>query len=114
MKSNVHDSAGLDWRRFRLLFGMFFVAFCVAGAVPTPGSWTDLRSQWLSPTLIAIVCLIFIITTAVTYWRGTLLTGFQASLLFSLFGILLAYMIRDVFVSIIFLRDVESSQATWR
>ena len=102
------------WRRFFLLLGMFFVAFVVAGFIPTPGSWSDVRSQWLDAAVVAVICILFIITSAGTYWRGGPLTGLQASLLCLIFGAIFVFMARELFTSMLFLREVRSHHASLR
>ena len=103
-----------SWRRFFLLLGMFSAAFVVACVIPTPDSWSDVRSQWLPAAVVAAVCIVFVITSAITYWRGGPLTGLQASLLCLIFGVILVLMARELFVSAHFLRDVRSTHSLLR
>lgn len=101
---------GRSWRRFFLLLGMFFVAFCLSSFIPTPGSWSDVRSQWLGAAVVAIICVAFLVATARTYWSRGPLTGVQATLLCFIFGVVLVFMARDLFMSAMFLREVRSSR----
>ncbi len=98
-----------SWRRFFLLIGIFFVVSFIACQLPTPGEWSDIRSQWLPAALVAAICVVLIVVTAVTYWRGGPLCGLQASLLGLIFGLVLVFMLRELYVSALFLRVVRSS-----
>jgi hypothetical protein len=98
-----------SWWRFFLLLGAFFVALCLGGLVPTPGSWSDVRSQWLGAAVVAAVCIAFLFVTAFSYWNRTTLTGLQATLLALMFGLVLVLMVRELYASAVFLRQVRSS-----
>jgi thiamine transporter ThiT len=87
---------------------MFLVAFCLAGLIPTPGAWSDLRSQWLDAATAAVICIVFLIITARTFWKGGPLTGLQASLLCLIFGTILVLMVRELFTSMLFLQQVRN------
>ena len=50
-------------------------------------------------------------STARIYWRGGSLTGLQASLLCFIFGALLVFMMRELFISMLFLHEVKSLHA---
>ena len=100
-----------SWRRVFLLLGMFFSAVCVSSLIPTPGSWSDVRSQWLGPALIAAVCIVFLVATAHTYSIHGPLTGFQAVLLSMFFGVVLIFIGRELYVSALFLREVRGHHA---
>ena len=103
-----------SWRRFFLLLGVFFVAYWLSSFIPTPGSWSDVRSQWLDAAVVAVLCVVFLVTTARTYWSRGPLTGFQATLLCLIFGVVLVFMARELFVSAMFLRDVRNSHRSLR
>jgi Ca2+/H+ antiporter len=100
-----------SWRHFFLLLVGFFVAFCLGGLVRTPGSWSDVRSQWLGAALVAVVCVAFLVVTGFSYWGRSTLTGFQATLLALIFGAVLVLMVRELYASAVFLRQVRSSQS---
>lgn len=94
------------WRRFWLLLGMFFVASCFASLIPTPGSWSDTRSQWLSPAAMAFTALIFLFTAQWIYWRGGPLGRVQIWVLSVLFGAVLVLVVSSLWECIAFMRDV--------
>ena len=75
-----------SWRRFWLLLGMFFVAFCVDGLISSRGAWSDGRSGWIPPLAIAFTSLAFLCAAQFIYWRGAPLTRVQVSLLSIIFG----------------------------
>lgn len=100
------------WRRFFLLLGMFFIAFCLGGLTPTPRAWSDIRSQWLGAAAISVVCVGFLSATARAYWGRGSLTGLQAALLSIIFGSVLIFAARELFVSALFLREVRSRHAS--
>ena len=75
-----------SWRRFWLYLGMFFIGFAIAGLLPTPGSWSDTRSQWLPLVAIALIDVIFALSAGLDYHRHGLLSRSQISILSLLFG----------------------------
>jgi hypothetical protein len=111
VKSDVVAAQNPSWRRLSLLLGLFFTAFCLACLIPTPGAWSDVRPQWLGAAAATVICIIFLGTTARIYWRGGSLTGLQASLLCFIFGALLAFMMRELFISMLFLHEAKSLHA---
>jgi hypothetical protein len=93
-----------SWPRFFLLSLIFFAAFCIAGLIPTPGAWSDVRSQWLTPLLTALLCVAFLIVTAWSYWKTKSLSGLQAILMALLLGTLLLFVVHDLSTCIQFLK----------
>ena len=77
-----------SWRRFWLYLGMFFVAFTIAGLLPTPGSWSDSRSHWLPLVAIALIDLLFLMAAHWDYHRLALLSRLQVWILSLLLGTL--------------------------
>ena len=106
--TSVANMPNHAWRRFFLMLGMFFVALVVACELPTPGSWSDVRSQWIPTAVSVAVSIAFIIASAVTYRRRGPLTGIQASLLCLIFGATLIFAATELLSSIAFLREVRS------
>jgi len=101
------------WRRFFLMLGMFFVAFVVACELPTPDSWSDVRSQWMPAAVSVAVSIAFIVASTVTYWRRGPLTGIQASLLCVIFGAVLIFAATELLTYIAFLREVRSRHSVY-
>jgi hypothetical protein len=85
---------------------MFFVAFTFAGVIPTPGAWSDSRSEWLPAIAVMFSALIFLFATHLTYWRGGPLTRVQAWLLSIIFGAVFVMVMPSLYESILFMREV--------
>ena len=89
--------------RFFFLIGMFFVAVCASGFVPTPGAMSDVRSQWLGYAVLVLVCVICLTVTVYTYFSGGPLAGIQALILTLVIGTVLVFAARELFDSALFL-----------
>src|ERR1041385_2663204 len=95
--------ASQGWGLFFLLLGLFLAALCIAGLIPGPGAWSDIRSDRLSPMLVAVISFLFLVFTVYLHFWARLLNGVQASLLCLVFGGLLVVAGHDFFESIMFL-----------
>jgi lysylphosphatidylglycerol synthetase-like protein (DUF2156 family) len=95
------------WRRFWLLLGAFFVASVFAGLIPTPGGWSDTRSQWAAPCAIALTAVIFLLTAQWEYRRRGLLSRLQVWILSALFTAVLILISFSLWESVAFLRSVS-------
>jgi hypothetical protein len=102
------------WRRFWLLLGAFFVAFVLAGLLPTPGAWSDTRSQWVAPGAIALTAVMFLFIVQWDYRRRRLLSRSQVWILSALFAAVLVLISFSLWESVTFLRSVpeRGGQAT--
>ena len=60
---------------------------------------------------ICLTCTVFLVVTAVTYWRRGVLSGIQASLLALVFGSVLVLVACSLVESVHFLRDVRRNHA---
>jgi len=99
-----------SWRQFFAFLVTFFVAFSLGGLVPTPGSWSDVQSQWLDATVIGIICIAFLVATAFSYWVRSTLSDLQATLLTLIFGAVLVVVTRELYASAVFLRHVRGNR----
>lgn len=102
------------WRQFFLVLGLFLGAFAFAREVPTPGSWSDVRSQRLPAALASSICVAFIVAVALTYSRGGPLSGFQTMVLCVIFGGIFAFMACELFSSVQFMRKIERTRESLR
>ena len=100
-----------SWRRFWLLLGAFFVVLYLASIVPTPGAWSDMRSQWAAPAAIAFVALLFLFATHWTYWHSKAITRLQVWILSLLFGAVLVVVVFALRECIVFSRGVPNHRA---
>ena len=104
--------ADSQWRRFFMLMGIFFVASGFAWLIPTPGSWSDIRSQWFGTAWVAVLCIVFIIVSVRSFRRSGSLTGVQATLLCLIFGLIFVFAARELFVSAQFLQEVRRNNSS--
>ena len=102
------------WRCFWLLLGEFLVALFLASIVPTPGAWSDTRSQWVAPAAAAIVALLFLFAAQWTYWHGRAINRLQVWILSLVFGAVLVAVAIELRDCILFLQSApnNSLQAT--
>ena len=68
------------------LLAVFFLAFIASPFFRTPGSWSDVSSQWLPELLLAPISLAFCIATHWIYIRPGRAPKIQAATLWFLFG----------------------------
>lgn len=93
------------WRRFWLFLGLFFAAFILAAMIPTPGAWSDIRSQWAGLGAVALIATIFLFLVQWDYWRRGLLNCLQVCLLSAVFAAVLAVVGLLLWEGITFLRS---------
>src|SRR5438045_3965898 len=97
-------------RRSWLLLGIFWALSCIASFIPTPGGWSDIRSQWLPPGLIAFASLGFLFTAQWSYWRGGQVRDLQAWALSIVFASACVMAAASLWEDVTFLRDVARSR----
>jgi hypothetical protein len=95
-----------DWRSFFSLLIILFFAMMVSAQLPTPGSWSDGRSQWLPPAAIAITTVCLFVATFRIYRRPGVLSKIQSVILWLIFGVVLIAAIDSLYESWLFLREV--------
>jgi hypothetical protein len=107
--SNSLPPAARGWRQFLLVLAVFFVTAFVSSLLPTPGSWSDVRSQWLPAAAIALTTLCSLIWSIQIFRRAGFSMRFQAFILWVLFAVVLCATIYSLFESFAFLGEVRKS-----
>jgi hypothetical protein len=87
------------WRQFLVLLVAFLFIVVVASMLPTPGSWSDMRSDWLPPAIIAPTALCLMMANFRIYRRPGFLFKIQAVILWFLFGGIFAAAVCDLYES---------------
>ena len=106
---SMYGQGKQSWRQFMLLLLVFVVAMIVCGLLPTPGSWSDSRSQWLPPAVMGLTALSLFVASFWVYRRPGFIFKIQAVILWLLFGAVLIIAAYSVYESFTFLRDVRAS-----
>ncbi|HEY5909660.1 MAG TPA: hypothetical protein VJA21_03545 [Verrucomicrobiae bacterium] len=96
-----------NWQRFALLVAAFFVAATISCFLPTPDSWSDLRSQWAPPAAIAFAALVLFIATFGIYRLNGTVFKVQAVILWLLAGAALVLAVSSLYECITFLHQVR-------
>jgi hypothetical protein len=109
LADSAHDQGKQKWRQFFSLLLIFIAAAIASSLLPTPGSWSDTRSQWLPPTAMALIASGLFVACFWIYCRPGLVFKIQAVMLWLLFGAVLVIALREVYESFTFLRDVRVS-----
>jgi len=94
-----------SWGQFLLVLSVFFIAAFVSSLLPTPGSWSDVRSQWLPAAAIVLTTLSSLFWSIQIFRRGGFAMRSQAVILWVLFAVVLSAAIYSVFESFMFLRE---------
>jgi len=113
MKQPEHKTRTLqrqDWQQCLWLLLIFLVAFMIAACLPTPGAWSDRKSQWLGDAFFAPISFALFIATNWIFKRKGLVFKLQAVLLWLLFGFAFVTSTCGLFVSVSFLREVHDQQ----
>jgi hypothetical protein len=97
------------WRQFFWLLLIFLSAAMVSSLLPTPNSWSDIRSQWLPSAAMALTAFCLFVATFWIYQRPGYVFKIQAVVLWFLFGAVLAAATYSLFESFTFLREVRGS-----
>jgi len=95
------------WRQFLLLLVLFLVDMKLCCCLPTPGSWSDGRSQWLPQAAAAVTAICLCIAVHWVYRRQGFIFKIQAVMLWLLFGTVMAGSAYGVYDSLTFLREVR-------
>lgn len=95
------------WRRFWQLLGAFLAAFFLAALIPTPGAWSDVRSQWASPAAVTLTVFCFLFAAQWHFWRGRRLSPLQLWILSVLCGAVLALAAYSLWECVAFPREVS-------
>ena len=111
MTSGEVAERGRGWRWFFFLLAMFFAAIFLTGLVPTPGAWSDVRSEWLNGAADTAVCIIFLVAVVRGYFASGSLAGLQATLLGFIFAAFLAGAAFRLVESIRFLQELRSQHS---
>ena len=106
---SIHGRSEWRWRQFCWLLLLFLLASMVSSLLPTPDSWSDIRSQWLPSAAIALTTACLFIATFWIYQRPGFVFKIQAVILWLLFGAVLIGAIYSLFESFAFLREVRAS-----
>jgi hypothetical protein len=69
-----------------LLIGIFLIVATLAGVCRTPGSWSDIRSQWFPDLLILPTAFALCIAVHWIYRKDGVFSKIQAACLWLLFG----------------------------
>ena len=69
----------------RLITG-FVIAYIACDAFPTPGSWSDVHSQWLPDLVRVPMAFAFCVATHWIYIRPEIEAKFEAVILWFIFG----------------------------
>lgn len=92
-----------------LVLSVFFIAAFVSSLLPTPGSWSDVRSQWLPPAAIVLTTVCSLIWSIQIFRRAGFSMRFQAFILWLLFAVVLSAATYSLIESLTFLREVRGS-----
>ncbi len=95
------------WGHFLCLLQIFFLASVVATSLPTPGEWSDYRSQWMPSAALATVSLVLCVATHWLYRRPSLLFKLQAIALWLLFGYMCGESLLPLYESATFFRELH-------
>jgi hypothetical protein len=107
---SVRAERGKDWQGFLLFVALYLIAMLVCSSLPTPGSWSDTRSQWLpSAAMVVCACALFVASLRI-YRRIGLIFKAQALFLWFLFGAAFLVGVISLYESFTFLRVVRAGQ----
>jgi hypothetical protein len=102
-----HSQDKRRWRQFFSLLLIFFLAGFASLLLPTPGSWSDVRSQWVPSVAMALTTSCLFIATFWVYRRIGFIFKIQAVILWLLFGVALIGLVCALINSFIFLRELR-------
>lgn len=100
-------SYGRGERQFIWVLAIFFIAVIASSLLPTPGSWSDVRSQWFPPAAMALTTLCSLIWSLQIYRRGGFAMRIQAFILWFVFAVVLVAAICSLVESFTFLQEVR-------
>ena len=106
---STHSRDERRWRQFFWLLLVFLFAAVISSLLPTPNSWSDIRSQWLPSAALALTAFCLFVATFWIYQRPGFVFKVQAAILWLLFGVVLAATTYSLFESFTFLREVRGS-----
>jgi len=98
-------------------FGPFFIffIFIFGSSIPTPGSWSDVRSQWLPTVLIFLLLVAIGVIGFFSTFRGRLIIericGISGLLLFTLW---MPSVLAGLMSHYLFFEDVRRAHETWK
>lgn len=95
------------WMRFLLLLFLFFAGGLIASLLPTPGSWSDVRSQWLPLAVMTVINFCLLIAIFWIYRRAGPVFKVQAVILWLIIGSALIACLYGLYDSFAFLRQVR-------
>jgi heme/copper-type cytochrome/quinol oxidase subunit 3 len=101
-----------NWRRFWKVLGAFFLANVFGSLIPTPNSWSDVRSQWMPAVVLAISSLSFLVATLWLY-RKNKLSPVQAGILGFIFSGVFALAASGLYESFLFFQGFPPDKK-WR
>ncbi len=99
------------WQPFLLLLLVFFAASSIAVALPTPGSWSDRRSQWIPAVALAVTALATFVAGHWIFRRRGVLFKVQALIVWGLCGVVLVGSISSLYESWVFLSEVGGNHS---
>ena len=99
--------SGATWLRFLLLLFLFFAGGLTASLLPTPGSWSDLRSQWLPLVAMTLMNFCLLVASFWIYRRPGPVFKVQAVILWLVIGSALIAGLYGLYDSIAFLREIR-------
>jgi F0F1-type ATP synthase membrane subunit a len=110
MEANIDSKQGGErrvWQPFLSYLVVFVFSATVCSLLPTPNSWSDVRSQWVPSAAIALLALCLIVASIWIYRRSGQVFKIQAIILWVVFGGVLIAAACDLYASIGFLKEVR-------
>jgi hypothetical protein len=102
---------GQNWQDFLWYILAFLLAGSICSILPTPGSWSDGRSQWVPAAALAPVAAALFVVTFRIYRRSGTTFKIQAVILWAIFGATLMASAFSLYDSVTFLREVRANFA---
>jgi hypothetical protein len=85
------------------------IAMQICSLLPTPGSWSDSRSEWLPGAAMAFCAVSLFVATFRIYRRFGFVFKIQAAILWFIFGAVFIGALMTLYESFTFLSDVRAS-----
>jgi hypothetical protein len=99
-----------NWQHFFWVLVPLIIVYVIAGLLPTPGAWSDTRSQWMPVAVLAPASLALFIATHWIFRRDGRVFKLQAIILWTLFGFVFLVSVFTLYESAEFLREVRRTQ----